>query len=69
LPRGLHDGYDHFYPGCADIAWDIAAAVVEFDLDADDRRYLVGRYQAESGDRISPGLLDFYGTVYLCLRP
>jgi hypothetical protein len=55
----------HFYPGCADIAWDLAGAIVELRMDA---ATLVDRYRRESGDRVSPRLMNFYITAYRAFR-
>jgi hypothetical protein len=58
-----HD--DHFFPGCQDIAWDIAGAAIEFGFDAE---LLASRYLALSPD---PGLLrrlPFYRTAYFAYR-
>jgi hypothetical protein len=59
---------DHFFPGCADIAWDLAAAAVEFQLRREARDYLTNRYQQCSGDRPSGELLTFYRIAYLSFR-
>jgi hypothetical protein len=48
---GCSHGDDHFFPGPADIAWDLAGAIVEWDLAADAADYLVRRYAELSGDR------------------
>jgi hypothetical protein len=59
---------DHFFPGCADIAWDLAGAAIEFQLRPAERQYLLERYTKESGDRIAPDLMEFYTTAYLAFR-
>ncbi len=59
---------DHFYPGFADIAWDLAGAAVEFRLETREREALLEAYRANSGDRISPGLTGFYETAYRAFR-
>ena len=58
-----HD--DHFFPGCQDIAWDIAGASVEwgFPVEALADRYL--RLQADSSLR---SRLGFYITAYKAYR-
>ncbi|HLX73262.1 MAG TPA: hypothetical protein VKR26_00940 [Terriglobales bacterium] len=45
-------GDDHFFPGCADIAWDLAGAIVEWDMGSDAADYLLRRYAELSGDAI-----------------
>jgi hypothetical protein len=61
-----HD--DHFFPGPVDIAWDLAAAVVEFGMSAEARRVLVQRYRRLSGDRTIGGRLPYYTVAYLAAR-
>jgi hypothetical protein len=53
---GASHGDDHFYPGPADIAWDLAGAVVEWDLGRDAAMYLVRRYAELSGDQVQSRL-------------
>lgn len=48
---GASHGDDHFFPGPTDIAWDLAGAIVEWDLGSDAADYLVRRYTGLSGDR------------------
>lgn len=48
-----HD--DHFFPGCQDVAWDVAAAVLEFGL-------------TELEDLVPPACLTFYKIAYLSYR-
>jgi hypothetical protein len=59
---------DHFFPGCQDIAWDVAGAVYELDLDLSARRRLVERYRALSGDRTVGSRLPQYAACYLAYR-
>jgi hypothetical protein len=61
-----HD--DHFFPGRQDIAWDLAAACVEFPMTRAAREYLVGRYRDESGDRTIQARLPPYAVAYLAFR-
>lgn len=49
---GSTHGDDHFFPGCADIAWDLAGAIVEWDMGRDAADYLLRRYTALSGDAV-----------------
>ena len=63
---GSH-GDDHFYPGPADIAWDLAGAIVEWRLDSDATEYFLTRYRAASGD--DPGsLLPSFLLAYSAFR-
>jgi hypothetical protein len=57
-----HD--DHFVPGFADIAWDIAGACVESELSEDATTYLVSR----CADRELERRLPFYILAYLSFR-
>jgi hypothetical protein len=59
---------DHFYPGDADIAWDLAAACVEFDLDVPARHYFLDRYRTISGDRVSSRVFEFYELAWVAFR-
>jgi hypothetical protein len=61
-----HD--DHFFPGPVDIAWDLAAAAVEFGLAPAARRALVERYRRASGDRNIAARLPYYTVGYLAAR-
>jgi hypothetical protein len=61
-----HD--DHFFPGCQDIAWDLAAATFEFNLEEHGRDALVERYRSISGDRGIAQRLPFYSIAYLSFR-
>lgn len=56
---GAAHGDDHFLPGPADVAWDLAGAVVEWGLDDAARRALLERYAKASGDRADARLPAF----------
>ena len=43
-------GDDHFQPGPTDIAWDLAGAIVEWELDEDSESYFVQKYWEYTGD-------------------
>jgi len=59
---------DDFFPGCRDIAWDVAGAIVEFELDAGGASALLERYTKASGDRTIDRRLGFYRTAYHAWR-
>ena len=59
---------DHFFPGPQDIAWDLAATAVEFDLEAPAQVHLLSRYEALSGDRDVHYRIPFYTLAYLAFR-
>jgi hypothetical protein len=61
-----HD--DHFFPGCQDIAWDVAAACLEFRLQPEARQRLVRRYGQLSGDRTIAARLPTHAVAYLAFR-
>ncbi|HEU0053394.1 MAG TPA: hypothetical protein VFQ39_09465, partial [Longimicrobium sp.] len=61
-----HD--DHFFPGRQDAAWDLAGAIVEFELDDQAARQLVDRYAALSGDREVVHRMPFNLVAYLAYR-
>jgi hypothetical protein len=45
-------GDDHFYPGPTDIAWDIAGAITEWQLNPESTDLLITEYQRCSGDKV-----------------
>lgn len=66
------DALDHHQAhdliGCQDMAWDVAGAIVEFDLADDDIGQLVGATEAAADRRVNNDLLSFYRTAYCCFR-
>lgn len=61
-----HD--DHFFPGCQDVAWDVAAACLEFDLHGTKRHRLVERYRDLSRDQTIGARLRHHAVSYLAFR-
>lgn len=59
---------DHGYPGPADLAWDVAAIGVEFDLTPAMRRDFVAAAATTLGDPRLPTRLPFYAVAYLAYR-
>jgi len=47
---GVDHGDDHFFPGAADIAWDIAGAMIEWEMPRSASEYVLSRYQTLTGD-------------------
>jgi len=43
-------GDDHFYPGPTDIAWDLAGAIIEWEMDRDGKAFFLARYRRLTGD-------------------
>jgi hypothetical protein len=64
---GCSHGDDHFFPGPCDIAWDIAGAIVEWEMDRHATNYFVDTYVRESGDRVH-GRLKPYLLAYATFR-
>jgi hypothetical protein len=52
-------GDDHFFPGPTDIAWDLAGAIVEWELDRDTTRSLLDYYIRSSGDDVQSRLPNY----------
>jgi hypothetical protein len=59
---------DHFYPAATDIAWDVAGALVEFELSAPARHLFLSEYIARTGDRGIHGRLPLFRAAYLAFR-
>jgi hypothetical protein len=64
---GSH-GDDHFFPGPADIAWDLAGAIVEWRMDEQQAAVFLDLYRRSSGDDASDrvgGFIKAYA-VFRC---
>ena len=55
---GSH-GDDHFFPGPTDIAWDLAGAIVEWDMSAEQSSTFLELYRQKSGDDTAPRIEHF----------
>ncbi len=64
----VHHHDDHFFPGCQDIAWDLAGTCLEFNLTHDARHHLVERYRSLSGDSTITARLPLHAITYLAFR-
>lgn len=53
---GCDHGDDHLFPGPCDTAWDVAGAVVEWNLDAATTGELLRAYAARTKDQVGPRL-------------
>ena len=66
------DALDHCHAhdlvGCQDVAWDIAGAAIEFDLQETGTELLANDVEAITGRPIEPELLSFLRTAYLAFR-
>ncbi|MBV8206736.1 MAG: hypothetical protein JO041_08080, partial [Acidobacteria bacterium] len=60
-------GDDHFYPGPADIAWDLAGAIIEWEMPPQGEREFLGRYSALAHDNPNPRIAG-YKAAYLAFR-
>jgi hypothetical protein len=58
LDAGIH-GDNHFFPGPCDIVWDVAGAIVEWELQGEARDRFVREYEARSGDSITERLAPY----------
>ena len=64
----VHHHDDHFFPGCQDIAWDVAGTCLEFNLQPNDRQHLIEQYQELSGDSTIVARLPLHAITYLAFR-
>ena len=58
----------HDLIGAQDMAWDVAGAAVEFDLDPGERSLLAAEAGRAAGCLVDPELLDFMTLAYLAFR-
>jgi hypothetical protein len=63
----ISHGDNHFFPGPCDIAWDLAGAIVEWDLSFEAAEFLVRNFHRLSGIDVSPKL-DAYMLAYCVFR-
>jgi hypothetical protein len=59
---------DHGYPGPADIAWDVAALIAEFDLTEPAAEDFIAAVSAALDDPWLPRRLPFHAAAYLAYR-
>jgi hypothetical protein len=64
---GISHGDDHFFPGPTDIAWDLAGAIVEWQLDARARAQLLAAYERRTGDGVR-ARIDAWTVAYVAFR-
>jgi hypothetical protein len=65
---GAGHGDDHFFPGPCDIAWDLAGAVIEWNLPPAAAEFFVRSYQGLSGDGDAAARLPRYLLAYSLFR-
>jgi len=66
LDAAVH-GDDHFFPGPCDIAWDLAGIVVEWELPATAREFLLSQYRRAAGDDAAQRIRN-YELAYAIFR-
>jgi hypothetical protein len=59
---------DDFFPGCRDIAWDVAGGLAEVALTPELEAAMISRYTGASGDTTIGTRLPFYRAAYLAYR-
>jgi len=63
----ISHGDNHFFPGPCDIAWDLAGAIVEWDLASEAAEFLLRRFKQLSGIDVAQKL-DAYMLAYCVFR-
>jgi hypothetical protein len=63
---GSH-GDDHFFPGSTDVAWDLAGAIVEWQMDEEQTTEFLNLYSHASGDDAT-GRIEGFIRVYAVFR-
>jgi hypothetical protein len=58
----------HDLVGCQDIAWDVAGAAIELDLDLDELAELQAQVGQEAGRPVNPDLLRFLAPCYAAFQ-
>jgi hypothetical protein len=52
-------GDSHFFPGATDIAWDVAGAIVEWEMDSHAAESFIDTYRRAAGDDVSRRLANY----------
>jgi hypothetical protein len=60
-------GDDHLFPGPTDIAWDLAGAIIEWEMSRDARDHFLAAYRRASGDD-PRSRLDAWLVAYAAIR-
>lgn len=63
---GSRHGDDHFFPGPTDIAWDLAGAIVEWNMQPQAERYFLQRFHEMSG--VTPDNVPAFQLAYSVFR-
>jgi hypothetical protein len=64
---GISHGDNHFFPGPCDIAWDLAGAIVEWDLSFEAAEFLLRSFKQLSGIDVAQKV-DAYKLAYCVFR-
>lgn len=59
---------DQFFPSSQDISWDLASAIIEFDMSPMEQRYFVSRYSVQARDAVNAERLRLYMVAYLSFK-
>lgn len=59
---------DQFFPSSQDIAWDLATAVIEFNMSPMEQHYFIGKYSVLARDEVSHERLRLHMIAYLAFR-
>ena len=64
---GAADGEGHFLPGATDVLWDLAGAIVEWNMDPDAQDYLLAQFERRHR-RVSQEKLAYFVLAYSIFR-
>ena len=64
---GAADGEGHFLPGATDVLWDLAGAIVEWNMNPDAQQYLLAQFQRRHR-RVSKEKLAYFVLAYSIFR-
>jgi hypothetical protein len=56
---GFTHGDDHFFPGPTDIAWDLAGAIIEWNMDESAAQFLMHSFMHQTGLDVSGKISEF----------
>lgn len=59
---------DQFFPSSQDISWDLASAIIEFDMNPMEQHYFLSKYSAVARDAVSRDRVRLYMIAYLAFR-
>lgn len=59
---------DQFFPSSQDISWDLASAIIEFDMNPMEQHYFLSKYSASAKEAVDRDRLRLYMVAYLAFR-